>query len=128
MVQPKYKYNYILIIDDNVSDVFLLKEILKTVNFAEHVLEFDNSVKALNFLKTRQVVPELIFIDLKMPGIAGFEFIKRFMNEFPHPTKFIIVTASENADDIKTSGNFDNVLSYFVKPISILDVSTLQID
>lgn len=122
-----YNYNHALIIDDNKMDMLMLKEVITSLNFAEHITAFENAVAAYNFLrKCEQNFPDVIFIDLSMPGIGGFRFIERFEREFPHPTKFIIVSSSNDPSDIKASSKYSNIISYFIKPINKIDLSYME--
>jgi two-component SAPR family response regulator len=122
-----YNYQHVLIIDDDRRDVLLLKEIIQSLNYADHISTFENSVTAFNFLRKCEAnFPDLIFIDLSMPGIGGFRFIERFEREFTHPTKFIIVSASDDPSDIKTSSGYSNIINYFIKPINKMDLSYMD--
>jgi two-component SAPR family response regulator len=125
MNQLTYSFNHVLIIDDSKEDIFILKDILNSHQFAEYLSTFDNSVSALNFLKKCKPFPDVIFIDINMPGINGFEFIKRFMNEFSAPTKFVITSCSDDQKDIDMSTSLGNVIHYFTKPINMNNVALL---
>ncbi len=64
--------------------------------------------------------PDYILIDLKMPEIHGFEFIREFENSFPerkNKTHFIITTSSILKKDKKEAFSFESVIDYIVKPI-----------
>jgi two-component SAPR family response regulator len=119
-------YNHILIIDDSRLDSLLLREIIESLNYSKQLSNFENPISAFNFLKKcTENFPDLIFIDLSMPGINGFQFIERFKREFSNPTKFIIVSSSNDSEDIKMSSKYDNVINYFIKPVNKVDLSTI---
>ncbi len=64
--------------------------------------------------------PDYILLDLKMPEIHGFEFIKEFEANFPdrkNKTYFIITTSSILKKDKQKAFDFKSVIDYVVKPI-----------
>jgi two-component SAPR family response regulator len=127
MNQLTYRYQHVLIIDDSKMDILFLKEIIQSLQYAEFITTFENPVNALNFLKRcEEKLPDLIFIDLSMPGIGGFEFIERFRREFSKKTRFIITTSSDDPYDIKASSMYDNIIHYFIKPVCKLDLINIE--
>lgn len=126
-----YKYRHALIIDDSKMDILFLKEILSSTNYASRISTFENPTVAFNFLKKCEKLPELIFpdiifIDLYMPGMSGFKFIESCSNEFNEPLRFIIVSSSSQSADLKKSNDYPNVLQYFIKPINKSDLLALH--
>jgi len=67
-----YKGN-ILVVDDTASVLELLVELLKEEGYS--TMQADNGEMALDFIKINK--PDLILLDLKMPGIDGFEVCRR---------------------------------------------------
>ncbi|MFW6369949.1 MAG: response regulator [Bacteroidota bacterium] len=64
--------------------------------------------------------PDFILLDLKMPEIHGFDFIREFELRFPDrrdKTYFIITTSSILKKDKQEAFSFDSVIDYVVKPI-----------
>ncbi len=64
--------------------------------------------------------PDYILLDLKMPEIHGFDFIREFEDSFPErkdKTYFIITTSSILKKDKKEAFSFNCVIDYIVKPI-----------
>lgn len=64
--------------------------------------------------------PDYILLDLKMPEIHGFDFIREFEKSFPkkrNKTHFIITTSSILNKDKKEAFSFCSVIDYIVKPI-----------
>jgi CheY-like chemotaxis protein len=85
MVNTGYRFNKIMLIDDNDIDNFINKEVIERSYFSAEVSVNNSADLALESLRhlsgqdrTLQV-PEVIFVDLDMPVKDGFEFIREFM-------------------------------------------------
>ncbi|MBS1550317.1 MAG: response regulator transcription factor [Bacteroidetes bacterium] len=101
-----------MIVDDEPLATDVIQSYLRSFSDFEVVAVFNNSVQALEYLNNHVV--DVLFIDINMPLISGFELIKLYSN--PHQTKFVITTAySEFAAE-----SYDlDVMDYLVKPIPI---------
>jgi len=99
----------IIIDDENVSRM-LLSELVKKEPFLELAGTFDNAVEVIDFIKTNQV--DLIFLDIEMPELTGFEFLKIVKN----PPKIVLTTS--NPEYALTAFDFD-VADYLLKPITL---------
>jgi len=125
--------NNILIIDDDDATCLILKAILlkndivKTFNFCH------SGAEALEFLKQcekSQEFPEVVFVDLNMPGMDGFEFIpfyEELFYENQPKTKVAVVTSSMRSRDKDRSLAFKSVSNFINKPLTnekILSLAT----
>lgn len=99
----------IIIDDENVSRL-LLSELVKKEPFLELAGTFDNAVEVIDFIKTNPV--DLIFLDIEMPELTGFEFLKIVKN----PPKIVLTTS--NPEYALTAFDFD-VADYLLKPITL---------
>ena len=110
----KKDYN-ILVVDDSTTNVVLLEAI-----FYERGYKIDTALNAKEaFSIIEKKVPDLILLDLLMPRISGFDFLKQLReNTNTKDTPVIVVTAStdeENFDKIMKLGAVD----YIQKPIDL---------
>jgi DNA-binding LytR/AlgR family response regulator len=97
-------------IDDEPIALDVIKSLTDKVTFVEMKGYFTNAFEALEFLKPNAI--DLIFLDIKMPGITGFDFLKSVSN----PPMVIFTTAySEHA----VEGFEMDALDYLLKPFSL---------
>src|SRR5580704_5049325 len=67
-----------LLIDDNYIDNFVTRKILEGGNFAETITVVRSATEAINSLREGIVKPDVIFLDVRMPLMSGFEFLEEF--------------------------------------------------
>ncbi len=91
-----------------------------TFIFSKYVTDFELCGKARNGNEAIQVIkdlaPDLVFMDIQMPGLNGIEVIKQLRPLFPK-TVFILSTAYERFDIAQKAIRL-GVFSYLVKPVS----------
>jgi len=101
--------NCIIIDDDNLSCKVIGEFVRKSSSFTL-IGSYSNSIEARNILTKRHDI-ELLFLDIEMPEMDGFEFIGSLEN----PPNIIIISSGENY----AAKAFDfNVVDYLVKPVS----------
>ena len=104
----------ILIVDDSSTARTAYKTLLE--RRGHRVLLADDGFKALEML--REVIPDLILLDLLMPGMAGYEVLKRIREEL-HITKVPIVVVTSVSEDASRYMVLDHGADdYLVKPFS----------
>lgn len=96
----------ILVVEDDTS----IHEILKEILLKEHytVLDAYSGTEAL--LVLRQKIPDLIILDLMLPGLDGEEIIKRM-----HPVPILVLSAKSSQED-KVSCLLNGANDYMTKP------------
>lgn len=85
----------ILLVDDDPDDRHLIIAALRQEGIDEDVVEADDGLKALDALKGP--LPRLVFLDLKLPGLDGFEVLRLLRLE-PR-TKGVPVLALSGSDE-----------------------------
>ncbi|KZS39153.1 hypothetical protein AWE51_11385 [Aquimarina aggregata] len=120
----------VLLIDDDKATQYVHKRIITKHNKFKNILTFLSGSIALDYLKSINVnftkKPQLIFLDLNMPGMNGWEFIEQYnglCNSITRGNKLIILSTSNDPIDISRSREIDNVNDFISKPLStaILD-------
>jgi CheY-like chemotaxis protein len=124
------KINCVLLIDDNPADNYYHEYIMKDAGLCSQVKVALNGIEALSYLKNAWIDspseemprPEIIFLDINMPRMSGFEFLEEYHQldgGLKSSTSVIMLTSSPNPDDRKKALSFSDVKEYHVKPLSI---------
>lgn len=99
-----------LIIDDEPDARELIKKFITRIPLLELAGEFGNAVDAL--FQIQKIKPDLIFLDVEMPEMTGFEFIRTLQGHLP---KIIMITAYPQ---YAVDGFEHQVTDYLLKPTS----------
>ncbi|HSZ24636.1 MAG TPA: response regulator [Cytophagaceae bacterium] len=109
---------FILLIDDdpmsNIFNTMKIKKIYPTID----VFSVTSAIEAIHYLKDKNKrIPSIIFLDLNMPIMNGWDFLEEYkiMNI---GIDVILVTSSENAEDISKSKEYKEVKDYIIKPMT----------
>lgn len=113
------KFNSVLLVDDDYISNFIADHLLNKLQVCNNVSFCRNGDEALKFLKECEEFPELIFLDINMPVMDGFEFIETFhnLNMDKNKTRIIIYTASFNQKDLDMLQNI-GFNDFIVKPLT----------
>jgi two-component system response regulator MtrA len=103
----------VVVIDDDELTRMLMKRILER-EFNFNITSFRNGLEGLEYLKVNK--PDLVVLDLMLPGKNGFDILKTLRNTTQHKdTKVILVSAKSNSADIERG--FDlSADEYVTKP------------
>jgi CheY-like chemotaxis protein len=119
-----YKYKYVMVIDDNQIDLYIAEKVMETTRFAEKVICVSSAREALEYLKPLHEKPDelpgLIFLDINMPEMTGFDFL----NEYQHLPENIrkrciimMLTTSLDQNDRKQAEENQFVKRFLNKPL-----------
>lgn len=114
--------NCIMLIDDNKIDNFFHERVIRKSASATHVLIKESGEEALLHLKdSAQLQPDIIFLDINMPGMNGWEFIahyKKMDAEMSNCMIVVMLTTSENPDDVARAKNHGVLAGFKSKPLT----------
>jgi len=120
-----YKYKKTLLIDDNFIDNMINEKILRANNFAETIiikLSCEAAIKYLQKLeKNYEDLPEVIFLDIRMPVKTGFDFLVEFQDLQSinkEAIKIVMLSSSLDPTDHKKVTEFNNVTDFLGKPLT----------
>lgn len=106
----------ILIVDDQFGIRILLNEVLQQEGYRTFLAA--NGAQALEIQKNDS--PDLVLLDMKIPGMDGIEILKR-MKEVDKDIRVLIMTAYGELDMIQEAMNL-GALTHFAKPFDIDDI------
>jgi CheY-like chemotaxis protein len=114
-----YKFKKVLLIDDDYISNFIADHLLNKYKVCKNVTICRNGDEALRYLQETDEFPELIFLDINMPVMDGFEFIDAFRkyNMDKNKTRIIIYTASYNQKDIEMLQSI-GFSDFIIKPLN----------
>ncbi len=105
------------LIDDNEIDLLITRKLIKTWQPTLSIQEFTNARVALNKLDNREEPPQLIFLDLFMPEVSGYDFLDHYQ-QFDYPdTRLYVLSSSIDDADIDRVRTYPMVNGYLSKPI-----------
>lgn len=96
--------NLILLVDDDEDDQLIFRDALTEVSNDLQCIAAGNGQEAFELLDEQEYLPGIVFLDLNMPFMNGFEFLKRFKQD-PRFKQIpvIIYTTSDNPTDAKNT-------------------------
>jgi putative two-component system response regulator len=109
----------ILVIDDNVLNVQILKKILTEAGFHQ-ITSTTDSTQALNLFQ--EVRPDLILLDLNMPKIDGFKVMEMFTAIDPKDYLPVLVLTAEEEETHRTKALQSGAKDFLKKPYDRLEV------
>ena len=119
------KFESVMIIDDNAIDLYISSRLIIKNYFGKKVLEYSDANEALKYLQDNQqnisVLPQVIFVDIYMPLMSGFEFLEAYdklPSDLKNYCKVYIISSTIDNDDILRARRDKNVISFQVKPIN----------
>lgn len=123
----KKKLNCILLIDDNESDNYYHEVIIEEVGCTENVVALESGKDALEYLSSKESngkypQPDLIFLDINMPGMNGWEFLEEYKKLDKDKQGNIVVvmlTTSLNPDDEAKASDLKEIKNFMNKPLTV---------
>ncbi|GAA3632735.1 response regulator [Flavivirga jejuensis] len=122
------------IIDDDDIYINLVKRVIETKKLCENLIIFKNGKQSIDYFEElllnlkEDKIPDIIFIDLNMPVMDGWEFIEHFTkikNKFNKLITLYIVSSSINPVDIDRAKSLNSIEGYLVKPIIINELENI---
>jgi CheY-like chemotaxis protein len=107
---------HILVVEDNAGDIFLIKEGFHGIGAAFDVHVVKDGLGAIDFVEHGKPRPDLVILDLNIPGLSGHEVLRRLKSnpEFME-IPVVVFSSSNSVHDIRTSYKL-RANSYVKKP------------
>ena len=131
------KYHSVMLIDDNEIDNLINQKMLEAASITENIYVHTGAKSAIEFLKNMEkldvadkVLPDVIFLDIDMPLMDGFQFLDEFekLTSFTKKKcRIVMLTSSINPQDFNRSKKYVNVKLYLNKPLTHDSIIALNI-
>lgn len=130
MSQDATKLFAVMLVDDNEIDNLINQKMIEAANITENIFTHTGARSAIEFLKNcekiqsagvKQIMPEIIFLDIDMPLMDGFQFLDEFdtlSEETKQTCSIVMLTSSINPQDVNKSKKYSSVKKYINKPLS----------
>jgi CheY-like chemotaxis protein len=129
----------IMLIDDNKIDLFITKKIIENAAMESCVRTFERASSAINFLKIFEkkkehqdvFIPEVILLDINMPEMNGFQFLKEFSkleNLRDKSIKIYMLSSSTNIHDVIKIKSEKHCVGFISKPLTNKSLNQILIE
>lgn len=84
------------------------------------------AIQYLNECREKKSFPDIMFVDLQMPGMNGFTFIREYENHYRQlspSTRIVLLTNSILHEDKVKAFSYKSVIEYIIKPLTIRKVT-----
>lgn len=115
----------IAIIDDDSIFQFIAKRLIESIDSKNETIVFSDGKDAIDFINFNlnkiDMLPDIIFLDINMPVMNGWQFLNKYIelkSKIEKEITIYIVSSSKNPDDFIKAENISEVDDYIVKPIT----------
>ena len=130
------KLNAIGVIDDDPITVFGIKKMLNSLNVSDTIKTYANGKEAIDDIRrmidSKEAVPEVLFLDINMPIMDGWQFLEEFISlPLPQRIRINILTSSIDPADrqnwVYYRGKTHHLIDYKNKPIRRKEIEEITI-
>jgi CheY-like chemotaxis protein len=111
------------IVDDDATFRYGFKKLALKKGVFSRLLTFNNGIEAIDYLKdlhNSNSLPDVLFVDINMPLMDGWEFMDAFRDIHSQLSKNIVtynISSSIDIEDIKRAKRNPLITDYLLKPI-----------
>jgi len=115
------QFDAIFLVDDDPINNLINKRLLGKVGISDQIIEFLEAEDALSKIQTEPSERKiLIFLDINMPVLNGWEFLEKYIGSFPNrQDKIVILSSSIDFQDRQKANGFEIVSGFLEKPLTL---------
>lgn len=121
----------ILLIDDDPIAHLISRRVISRSFSEEIIKEFLSASEALEYIKKLSRpdnIRFIIFLDINMPGLSGWDFLKLIKENFPSlDYRVYLLTSSVNESDKEKARTYDAIEEFIEKPFSFGKLQALEL-
>lgn len=121
--------NNILLVDDDQVSNFVSEHKISKFDSEINISVTENGQEAKQYLlDNAESNCQVIFLDINMPVMNGFEFLDWFENEYSNPNKpkVVLLSSSLTESDVEKSKTYSSVIKYVEKPIDVDSLKAIE--
>ena len=119
------KFENILLIEDDPITVMVCDRIIKMIGFSNHVQTKENGQEGIDYIsnaiKENKELPDIIFLDINMPIMNGWDFLEAFESikqQLSKVPRILILSSTVDPEDYKKAEKFPAVEGFISKPLT----------
>lgn len=112
----------ICIIDDDPIYQLITKKIIEKTNLFSDRISFTDGFEALEFFKEENQIPDILLLDIEMPGMDGWDFLDEFCElekKFDKHINIYVISSSIAKEDIEKAKTYNCITGFISKPINL---------
>ena len=118
------RFDLTYVIDDDEIFVFVLRKLLQKCDHFDEIVNISNGLDAIEILNNQYSrngqLPDLIFLDLNMPVLDGWQFLDEIEKlPFKDQLKIHVISSSIDAREIEKAKEYSTVKSFVSKPVTL---------
>lgn len=131
------KYKLVMLVDDSEIDNLINQKMIEAADITEIIFTHTGAKSAIEFLRNIEkipnpdpVIPDVIFLDIDMPLMDGFQFLEEFEKlsaRTKQKIKIVMLTSSVNPQDYMQSKKYGTVQLFLNKPLSHQSITQMEV-